>query len=54
MSDTTQKNAELLNAAIGGPSHEDLLRPFSKSVDQIAREQQKEHEASVKTFNGGK
>jgi hypothetical protein len=41
-------------STVGGPSFREMLAPFSKSADQIAREQKQEHEKIVRKMRGGK
>jgi len=48
VSDTTKKNEQVTDAAISGPTAEQLRRPLQKSLGQIAREQQQEHEEIVR------
>ena len=54
MSDAREKNSQIANAPIAGPSAEELFRPFSpKSLDQIAREQQQQIEKTLHEFKTG-
>ena len=55
MSNQTKNATQIIDAVtrIGGPSHEELLRPFQKSADEIARDQRREHENLVREFNAG-
>jgi len=48
MSDTTAKNAAILNAPIGGPSHAQLRRPFQQSLDEKRQRQQRTHKSLVR------
>jgi hypothetical protein len=48
MSDATEKNAQIVNAPIGGPSAAELRKPFEKTAGQFAGEVQQEHEQIVR------
>jgi hypothetical protein len=55
MSDRTEKNSQIANAPIAGPSAAELHQQFRpRSLDEIAREHRQQIEESVRTFNGGK